>query len=277
VEFARIMLTKRLIFWLCLLSAFVFTMGAFIFTTVRVTVASETLVRKNIVGNNKKMVNKEMAGEIVPQLSAAQIIEKNIAARGGIEAWRKVQSMAWFGHIDVEHGPVRSMPFILEQKRPNKTHFEIKSPTQAGVRIFDGTHGWKLRSTRNGMPELRPFTDDEQRFALNSPVIESPLMEYQAKGIDIALDGIDEVEGHKTFRLNVTLPSSERQHVWIDAQTFLDIKSDRQSRNSLGITGTVVMFYRDYREVQGLQIPFVIESGSDRVKATNKMVIQGDE
>jgi hypothetical protein len=32
--------------------------------------------------------------------TAAEVIERNVAARGGIEAWRKVDTMAWLGHLD---------------------------------------------------------------------------------------------------------------------------------------------------------------------------------
>ncbi len=40
-----------------------------------------------------------LAGEpdIAPGLTAAQIVEKNVAARGGLDAWRKIQTMAWVG------------------------------------------------------------------------------------------------------------------------------------------------------------------------------------
>lgn len=216
-----------------------------------------------------------VAEELVAEqsLDAAQIIEKNVAARGGLEAWRKVQTMVWLGHIDRVNAGASGMPFVLQQKRPNKTRFEIKAQDRMSMRIYDGNRGWKLRPVNNGMPEFQPFTADELRFARDGQGIEGPLMDYQAKGIVATLDGTDEVEGHKAYRLNIKLPSGASHHVWIDAQTFLEVKYDRQSRNALGRAGTVTVFYRNYQTIDGLQIPLVIESGAGPGQVTDKMVI----
>lgn len=210
---------------------------------------------------------------VAPELTAAQIVEKNVAARGGLEAWRKIQSMVWVGHIERLNADAPSLPYVLEQKRPNKTRFEIKARNQTWVRIYDGVHGWKLRPASNGKPEVQPYAAEELKFARDGQGIDGPLMDYQAKGIAVILDGVDDVEGRKAYRLNVKLPSGASQHVWIDAQTFLEVKYDRQSRNAFGQTGTVSVYYRDYRTMEGLQIPFTIESGVSTGKATDKMMI----
>lgn len=215
------------------------------------------------------------ASELVaePELSAVQIVEKNVAERGGLEAWRKIQTMVWLGHIERTGAGAASLPYILEQKRPNKSRFEIKVRNQVATRIYDGTHGWKLHPASNGRPELQPFTAEELNFARDGQCIDGAFVDYQAKGIAVTLDGVDEVEGRKAYRLSVKMPSGSGHHVWIDAQTFLDVKYDHPSRNAWGRLGTVTVFYRNYQAIEGLQIPLMIESGSDSAKATDKMVI----
>lgn len=207
-------------------------------------------------------------------LTAPQIVEKNAAARGGLEAWRKIQSMAWVGHVDSSNAPQPNLPFALEMKRPNRTRFEIKAQNQTSVRMFDGAHGWKLRQVNLGKPEVQPYTPDELRFAQEGQGLDGPLMDYQAKGIAVALEGMDEVEGRRAYRLSVKLPSGNSHHIWVDAQTFLEVKYDRLARSKFGQAGTVSVFYRDYRTVEGLQIPFMIESKADKAAATDKMVIE---
>lgn len=216
-----------------------------------------------------------MAGEpvVAAELTAAQIVEKNVAARGGLEAWRKIQSMVWVGHIERMHANAPNLPFVLELKRPNKTRFEIKAQNQTAVRAFDGTQGWKRHPTSSGKPELQPYTAEELSFARDGQGIDGSLMDYQTKGVEVALDGVDEVEGHKAYRLKVKLPSGASHRMWIDAQTFLEVKYDRESRDAFGRPGTMAVFYRDYKTIDGLQIPLVIESGADTTKATDKMVI----
>src|SRR5437016_876698 len=44
-------------------------------------------------------VPAEGAAGTPPKLSADQILEKHGAARGGLEAWRKIRTMGWIGHL----------------------------------------------------------------------------------------------------------------------------------------------------------------------------------
>src|ERR1700676_1178480 len=87
------------------------------------------------------------------ELSAAKIVEKNVAARGGLDAWRKIETMVWSGHMQSAHGQIPSMLFVMQQKRPNKTRLEINALGQKTVRIFDGVRGWKVKPNRDGGPE----------------------------------------------------------------------------------------------------------------------------
>ena len=59
-----------------------------------------------------------VAGEPVmaSELTAEQIIEKNIAARGGLEAWQNIRTMAWAGHVESADAPTQNMQFVLEQE-----------------------------------------------------------------------------------------------------------------------------------------------------------------
>jgi len=214
-----------------------------------------------------------LANAGAPELTAAQIVEKNAAARGGLEAWRRIQTMVWVGHVESADAPASRRSFILEQKRPNKTRFEITADNQKFVHVYDGTSGWKVRPASNGKPELTPYTTDELAFANAAQVIDGPLMDYAAKGVVVTLDGVDEVEGRKAYRLNVRLPSGLRQVVWIDAGTFLDIKYDRVSRSPAGQSRTVSVFYRNYQTFEGLQIPLTLETGPATAKARDKLVI----
>jgi outer membrane lipoprotein-sorting protein len=208
------------------------------------------------------------------ELTAEQIVEKNVAARGGLEAWHKIQTMVWIGHMESPGNPVSQIPFVLQQKRPNKTRFELNAMGQRTLRVFDGKRGWKAHPSQDGRPDVQPFTPQELRFAQGEVVIDSPLFDYESKRVAVELDGIDQVEGRKAYRLIVRTASGQRHNVWIDAQTFLDVKYDRTSYNAAGVPRTVSVFYRDYKTVEGLQIPGTIETGAGPGQGSEKMVIE---
>jgi hypothetical protein len=48
--------------------------------------------------------------------------------------------------------------------------------------------------------------------------------------------------------------------VWIDARTFLEAKIEGQPRSLDGTDHPVEIYFSDYRPVQGLMIPFVLET-----------------
>ncbi|RQR27313.1 hypothetical protein [Burkholderia sp. Bp9142] len=206
-------------------------------------------------------------------LSADQIVEKNVAARGGLDAWRKVQTMVWIGHVDSANAVAPNLPFVLAMKRPNKTRFEVTVLNQRAVRVFDGRDGWKLRPGATGRTDLRPYTPDELNFARDEQVIDGMLIDHEAKGIGVTLDGVEQVGGREAYRLAVKLPSGLSRHVWIDARTFLEVKYDRVVRDLRGQPVSVEVAYLDYRNVDGLQMPFTIESGGAASARKDRLTI----
>ena len=214
------------------------------------------------------------ASEQIPErdLSPDQIVEKNVAARGGLDAWRKIQTMVWVGHVDSANTPAEELPFVLALKRPNMTRFEITVLNRRAVRMFNGKQGWKVSPSATGSGEARPYTMDELRSAHDEQVIDGLLIDHQAKGVDVALEGVEKVDGHEAYRLGVKLPSGVTRHVWVDAQSFLDVKYDRAVRGPHGPI-TVEVKYSDYKNVEGLQIPFTIESGVVAAGKSDKLTI----
>jgi outer membrane lipoprotein-sorting protein len=206
-------------------------------------------------------------------LTADQIVARNIAARGGVEAWRKVDTMVWYGHVVAAGAGAERLPFIMEFKRPDKTRFEIEAHDQMSARIFDGSHGWRVVQARGAMPQMHDYGADDIKSARDAGGIGGPLVDYAAKGVAIALEGSEDVDGHPAYRLQLKLPSGDVQRVWIDAGSFLELKYERTTRNAFGMTGQLVVAYRDYRTVDGLTLPMTIESGVGAGKVGDRMVI----
>lgn len=193
-------------------------------------------------------------------LSAAQIIEKNVAARGGLEAWRRVETMGWTGHVQGATEGGLPMPFVMQLQRPNRTRFDISTIDKRFTRIFDGANGWRVRPGGSGLPELKAFSKEEITFARDEFVIDGPLIDYAAKGVAVKLAGLDELDGRKAYLLEVTLPGGASRRVWVDAKTFLDFRSDRPSTSPLTKGAAVSVYYSDFRPVDGLLIPHTIET-----------------
>jgi hypothetical protein len=212
-----------------------------------------------------------------PALTAEQIVQRNTQARGGLEAWRKVQTMVWTGRIETGDPASPAASFVEEFKRPNKSRFEVDRARQRSVRVFDGAYGWNLRSSATGAAVLRAYSPQQLRSAREAQGIDGVLIDHQAKGIKVELEGMEEVDGHSAYRLTAALPSGSQRHIWIDAKTFLALKYDSDSERHwrAGRPTVIEVRYHDYRPFDGLLIPTRIESGPEGGALKDTMIIDG--
>ena len=231
----------------------------------------------------------------VDKLSAAEIIEKNVSARGGLQAWRSVQSLSMTGKMEAG-GNNRStipmpgsksgaqmpaprpaeqieLPFVLEMKRPHKMRLELQVHGQTAVQTFDGSSGWKVRPFL-GRNTVEPFTPEEMKIALMQSELDGPLVDYSAKGTKIELEGTEKVREQDACKLKLTMKDGQIRHVWIDSQTFLDVKIDGVPRQMDGRVRPVEIYTQDYRPTGGLMLPFLIETEVQGLQPTHKMTIQ---
>ena len=226
------------------------------------------------------------------KLTAEQVIEKNVAARGGLQAWRAVQSLSMSGKMDaggnetktrpvagVRTGGVQmprrpaeqaQLPFRLEMKRQRKQRLEIDFSGQTAIQVFDGTQGWKLRPYLN-RHEVEPFTSDELKAMQYLSDLDGPLVDYVAKGTKAELEGTEKVEGKDTYRLKLTFKNGLTLHVWVDANTFLETKIEGVPRKLDNKYHNVEIYYRDYRTVSGVKVPYLNETKVQGLTQTEKV------
>jgi hypothetical protein len=209
----------------------------------------------------------------LPKLSATQIVDKNVAARGGLTAWRAIQSMTITGKLDAGGKKDTLLAYTLQVKRPNKQRLAIDFAGHTALQVFDGEHGWKLRPYLN-RPDPEPFSSEELRKAAAAPELDGALIDYAAKGSKVELEGTEMVDGQGTYRLKVTTKQGHEQHVWIDGGTFLEAKMDGNPRHFDGRMRKVETYLRDYRRVEGVQMPFVAETRIESVPGGHSMTIE---
>jgi hypothetical protein len=165
------------------------------------------------------------------------------------------------------------LPFRLEMKRPRKSRLEIDFAGKTAVQVYDGQNGWKLRPYLN-RDDVEPFSEDEAKSEAAKADLEGSLIDYAAKGTQVALEEMDPVEGHPAYKLKLTMKNGDVQHIWIDAQSFLDVKLEGVPRRMDGKMRSVWVYQREFRSVQGLMVPYVYDTAIDGDPHTHKMMIE---
>ena len=175
------------------------------------------------------------------KLTAAEIVDRHVAARGGAQTWTTVQTLQLSGKIEAGKGDnvaraqkvinadkkaggkatsaelaVASadpqsnkqiqLPFTLDLKRPNQMRLEVGFDGTTALQIYDGEHGWKYRPFLH-RTAAEPFTEDEAKAEASRGDLDGPLINYAAKGTKVELEGADMVDTRPAYRLKVTAKS----------------------------------------------------------------------
>ena len=177
------------------------------------------------------------------------------------------------GEMDAGGKQDVKLPFVMSMKRPHKIRLEIKLQDQTAVQVWDGTQGWKVRPYLN-RNEVEPYTAAEAKSSAATAELDGPLIDFDKKGTKVELAGTEVVEGRNTYKLKLTLKGGEQRNLWIDAATFLEAKIDGEPRRMDGRMHNVSVFYRDFKQVGGLQFPHAMETVVESVKGSHKMTVQ---
>lgn len=246
----------------------------------------------------------------LPALSVEQIVDRYTTARGGLAAWQGIDSMTLAGKLDA--GKVRrdggqvgvvgqqdrarvkaelrkslqtgnpqpdtqeqviQLPFQMDLKRPLLSRLEIPFQGNVAVQVYDGANGWKLRPFL-GRHEVESFTTDELKQAASQQQLDGPLLNHQAKGTQVAVEGAEMIEGRGAYRLKLTLKNGDVRHLWVDGQTFLDTKIDSAPKHWDGRVRTVVTYFRDYRKISGVTIAHRLETRIEGVPGAENIYIE---
>lgn len=210
---------------------------------------------------------------VLPSLGAEQIVERSIAASGGLQGWRAVNSMAMSGQIEVGGTKNATLPFTMTMKRPKKSRFEVRFEGQTAFQVYDGEQGWKVRPFL-GRDEVDPYTPAEAKQAFDAAELDGLLVDHAQRGTKIALAGAERVEGHGAYKLKLTLKDGTQRMMWIDGSTFLQVKVEGDPRKLDGRMHRVFVLLRDYRNENGLKVPHVIETAVEGGKQSHKMTIE---
>jgi outer membrane lipoprotein-sorting protein len=191
-----------------------------------------------------------LAAAVAAGQTADELIAKNVAARGGLENLKAVQTMRLTGTMKAGD---ETLPSVVELKRPNKSRWDFSLDGQAAMQAFDGKTGWSWIPFA-GQAEPQAMSPEEAKEAEQQADLDGPLVDYKAKGSKVELVGHDSNFRPDDWKLKVTLKTGEVRYVYLDARTYLQTVSV-MTRNIDGVEVEVRSEVGDYRKVGALLLP----------------------
>ena len=176
------------------------------------------------------------------------LIERNVMAKGGEDAWKKVSSLQISGIMSL--GQDVSVPYTIDQKRKLKMCMEYEFNKRRVVQCVDGNRGWQfLPYAGRNIPE--EMSKEDARAMADTASIDGMLLNANHRGVDIEWQGEVDVDGHPTDKLKLTMPGGTVRWLYLDKITGLETKLE-YTRMIRGKEHTVESRYSNWKNESGL-------------------------
>jgi outer membrane lipoprotein-sorting protein len=202
--------------------------------------------------------------------TADELIEKNIQAKGGREKLKAMNTLRMTGKMTLGQG--MEAPFTMEMARPNKMRVEFTIQGMTGIQAYDGKSGWLVMPFM-GKKDPEEMPSDQVKVMEEQADFDGILMDYKDKGHQVEYAGKDEMEGTPVHKLKVTKKSGDVNTLYLDAETFLELKvTGKTKMGDKEIEGETML--GDYKEVGGVVMAHSIEQKAAGMPAGMVMTIE---
>jgi outer membrane lipoprotein-sorting protein len=183
-------------------------------------------------------------------LTVDEVVDRHVAAHGGLDRWRAVKSMVITG-TQVLFSDAK--PFTLTRARPNLYRFDHEMLGHKMVFAYDGEKSWWVFPLME-VPEPAAAAEPQATHTRREAEFESVLIDHQAKGHKVELLGQEEVDGQPALKLKVTLKDGSEETWYLDPKTFLEVA---RVNKTVDLTQEAQQwtYFSDFRTVEGLVIP----------------------
>jgi hypothetical protein len=202
------------------------------------------------LGQNLWQPPNQAAKQETPLPGMEQILDRYVQAVGGRQAIERVTSRVWKGSRVGADGVL--VPEEVYAKAPNRLLTVTSYPDQVFRTGFDGARAW-ARSNQGGrdLPaEIQAQLRREAEFYK-----ETRLKDMYSK---LAVLGRATVGEREAYVVEATPPDGgSPEKLYFDARTGLLVRKYSETKTVLGQFPTQTD-YEDYREVDGVKLPFAI-------------------
>ena len=191
------------------------------------------------------------SGEAKVSLPAAeQLLDKYLAAVGGGEALQKITSRVEKGTLTMFGD--RHVPFEVYAKAPDKRYSVMHLPNGDSVTAFNGKVGWQSINTQP--PRVRMSTPAENEAAsIDADFYLSARLKSLYEKFKVQT--VEKISGRDTYLLIGRREGQPPIKLHLDTESSLLVRLVRYAESPLGLLPTQVD-YADYREADGVKIPF---------------------
>ncbi len=181
---------------------------------------------------------------------AGKIIDQYVKAAGGAKALSRIQTLTIEGALS-NAAQDKTGTYTFDTKLPNRYYSELVTGGKSLIEAYNGKSAWR----QNAAGEIGTLTGPEG-FQLEAAgqYYNSRLVNPKKNKLAVSFVGHAQVRGKDTLEIEVSTATGVKREVFFDPETHLIVEEKATVAAS-----DQEIFYDDYRNVEGVKIPYQIE------------------
>lgn len=201
-----------------------------------------------------------------------EIVDKHVAAIGGKDAWKKVNTIIQQATVKVQGADVDVVTTLVNGKGMRQN---ISVMGMTGFQIMTPVAGWNFFPFQ-GQTKPEAATPEDVKENIDELDTQGSLIDYKEKGHTLEYLGKDDVDGTEAYKLKITHKNGKVQTLFIDPSTYYLIRVvSKQKANGQEVE--VTTNFNDYRKLpEGIVMPMSLQLPFGQMKVSkveiNKVV-----
>ena len=185
--------------------------------------------------------------------TADDIIQKYSKAMGGLPAFKAIKTMKTTGTITTQGVDLALTSQIINGKA---VRTDVQAMGQSVINAYKDGKGWKINPFA-GVTTVTDMTLEELIDFKSQSMIASQLMDYKARGHKVELQGQEDVEAIKTYKIKLTNKDDNKVTTYFISVADNTIIKSVSTRQIQGQEIEIETFYSDIKDFNGLKFPML--------------------
>jgi hypothetical protein len=181
------------------------------------------------------------------------IIQKYSKAMGGLAAFNAIKTMKTTGTFTTQGVDLALTSQIINGKAIRN---DVQAMGQTVINSYKDGKGWKINPFA-GITTVTDMTPEELIDFKSQSMIASQLMDYKLRGHKVELQGQEDVEGIKTYKIKLTNKDDNKVTTYFISVTDNTIIKSVSTRQLQGQDIEIETFYSDIKDFNGLKFPML--------------------
>ena len=181
------------------------------------------------------------------------VIQKYSKAMGGLPAFKAIKTMKTTGTITTQGVDLALTSQIINGKA---VRTDVQAMGQSVINAYKDGKGWKINPFA-GVTTISDMTPEELIDFKSQTRIASQLMDYKARGHKVELQGQEDVEAIKTYKIKLTNKDDNKVTTYFISVADNTIIKSVSTRQIQGQEIEIETFYSDIKDFNGLKFPML--------------------